>query len=386
MTVDFYALLRKRIPDLEDLSASSRGGLYREVVASTAGMIADAKPPLTPGEAAELRTALDEAIKKIEAEFVKARLEDNQYAPDWALPPKPAAPAAAGHASTGDSSDWDEPIDLLALEQRFALPATRLGRAHANLRDHTRIVGALLRHAVKTAAGSERVAYLWLAIEPIIQVGLVVGLYWIFGRTHVYGMPSVPFAIIGVGGWLTFRTLLTRVATGLGREFALCYFPTITRFDVYLAKALFFGLSYSLASIVMLCGAYYFEIGGSPIDDALIFAFYWFLIWLFSLGFALSMNYFFILVPTTKRLLLVILRGLYFFSAVVVVTEQFSAEDKVFFLWNPLVHGMQLLRSTYFAEYKSDDASPAYFLGCTLGLFLLGLICERAQRRREIAP
>jgi hypothetical protein len=95
MTVDFYALLRKRIPDLEDLSASSRGGLYREVVASTAGMIADAKPPLTPGEAAELRTALDEAIKKIEAEFVKARLEDNQYAPDWALPPTPAAPAAS---------------------------------------------------------------------------------------------------------------------------------------------------------------------------------------------------------------------------------------------------------------------------------------------------
>lgn len=429
MAIDFYALLRKRIPGLEDLSASSRGGLYRKIVAGAEGIIANAEPPLTVTAAAEIRNSLDEAVKKIEAEFAEVRRVGSGYAPDWALPPKPAPAADTSAPAANDSApppkdtdatdrpppavtvpatidpvkpepdiespqafepasrdDWDEPVDLRALEQRLALPATQFGRVLSYFSDHVRIVGAILRHMIKTAAGTERIAYLWLALEPLMQVGLVVSLYWLFGRTIVYGMPAVPFAIIGVGGWLIFRTLLTRVATGLGREFAMCYFPTVTRFDVFLSRALFFGLTYSFASFVMLACAYYFDFGGVPINDSLTFAFYWLLVWIFSIGFALSMNYLFVLVPTIRRLLLVILRGLYLFSAVVVVTEQLSAEDKVIFLWNPLVHGMQLLRSAYFVEYKSEDANPAFFLVCTLGLFLFGLICERAQRRMEITP
>ena len=444
MAIDFYHTLRIRIPGLADLSASSRGAMYREAIAAAEKHIADCEPALSARAAASMRLMLQLAIARIETEFAEAREKHGRHAPDWALPPEPKsepdskrptdaalAPLAAGalslpeagasHPAGSESASeqaakaqssgpetekaaaqqaslpqpspapawpilaaldiWDEPVAV-------AFPGAEPPAAPvlASIGNHLRIIGALLSRNVKIVAGSERLAYFWLLVEPLMQVGLVVSLYWLFGRTMVYSMPAVPFAVIGVGAWLMFRTMLLRIATGLGREFTLCFFPSVGRLDVYLAKALFFGISYMLATFVMLAMAGFFELSPFIVKDPLQFLGLWWMIWLFSFGFALSMSYIFLLAPALKRLLLVIMRGLYLFSAVVTVTEQFSIEDKAIFLWNPLVHGMQLLRSYYFHEYFSDDASLPYFLIWTLGFVLLGLLCERRQRHKEITP
>ena len=401
MNIDFYSMLIRRIPAQPDLSASSRGALYRLVSAATETMIAGAVPPLSLVQASMVRAAFDAAVKRIEAEFVEAREKHGRYAPDWAFPPEekaaPPPPAMAagevrfGGQNTGTAGEdpqreWDFPVDLDAMRAASGVPQAGAARVRHNLAAHGRVISALLLRAMRTTAGPERAAYLWLTIEPLMQVGLVVSLYWMFGRTIVYNMPAVPFAILGVGAWLMFRTMLMRISTGLGREFSLCYFPGVSRLDVYLTKAMFFGISYSLATVAMLVATQYFGMADAPMKDPGRFLYYWVLIWIFSFGFAMIMNLVFAAMPSIKRMMLIFMRGIYLVSAVVVVTEQFSVEDKAIFLWNPLVHGMQLMRSAYFLDYESDDVSHAYFLGCTMSLLLLGIICERRQRRWEITP
>lgn len=410
MAIDYYPILRSRIIVLGDFSDSARSELYRQIKDQENQRIAHTFPPMSAMHRGEIRLLLDVAIKRVEAEFARARTELGLYAPEWARP-REASADVSGHAAGSDAAravvviegnlaepdnvkaarplrpipseslneDWDERLESLAdQDRRPFFPLVIFAQL--------RIVGALLLHAAKTNAGHEKLAFLWLLLEPLMQVGLIFSLYLMFGRTIIYSMPAIPFAIIGVGSWLMFRTSLMRIAPGLGREFALCFYPGVTRLHVFLARSMFFGINYFVATVVMLCVADYLDIAVAEVKAPLLFLWYWLMLWLFSFGFALTMNYMFMLIPSMRRLTLVLLRGLYLVSAVVIVTEQLSVEDKSLLLWNPLVHGMQLLRSAYFIEYSSDDANPIYFLIATLTLVLVGLITERVQMRYDLKP
>src|SRR5690606_8008427 len=62
------------------------------------------------------------------------------------------------------------------------------------------------------------------------------------------------------------------------------------------------------------------------------------------------------------RLAPVIERFLQIFSGVFFVSEQLPEQLRIWILWSPFAHGMQLLRSAYFSAYTSQDASLGYFL------------------------
>lgn len=378
MRVKFYDLLRRQIPHLPDLSASSRGGLYRRVVGAMGNFLSRDDISLAHEQKLEFRRDLDEAIKRVEQEFSDAR-QAGQYAPDWALPPRGVedVPKKTNYEPAQIIDNWDEPAPEPSRASRGLLGLVS---------ERLRVIRALLLHFIRSTSGAEPAAYLWLVAEPLIQVGVVVSLYYAMGLTIIYSMPAIPFAIIGIGGWLMFRTILMRVGTGLGREYVLVGFPLISRFDVHVAKSLFFGITYLITTLLALYVYSLWDGSVFAIRNPVEFLALWSGLWLYSLGFALAMATVVQLLPSTKRVLLVVIRGLYLLSGVVVVSEQFSEEDKFILLWNPLVHGMQLLRSTYFHEYTSQDAVPGFFLAATAGLFVLGLTCERAQRRWEIVP
>jgi capsular polysaccharide transport system permease protein len=66
------------------------------------------------------------------------------------------------------------------------------------------------------------------------------------------------------------------------------------------------------------------------------------------------------------------------FSGIVLVTEQLPPDYKNYFLWNPLIHGMQELRGALFEQYRSIDAQPIYFILFILLALAIGLASERA--------
>jgi capsular polysaccharide transport system permease protein len=73
-------------------------------------------------------------------------------------------------------------------------------------------------------------------------------------------------------------------------------------------------------------------------------------------------------------------RALFFVSGVMFVSEQFAPEYRVYLIWNPMLHLLQLVRSAYFVEYESTDANPAFALAFVVLLLLAGLAGERMAR------
>jgi ABC-type polysaccharide/polyol phosphate export permease len=80
------------------------------------------------------------------------------------------------------------------------------------------------------------------------------------------------------------------------------------------------------------------------------------------------------------RLAPVIERFLQIFSSVFFVSEQLPEQLRPWLLWSPFAHGMQLLRSVYFSNYKSQDASLSYFLTALVFLAVVSLAAERLAR------
>ncbi len=75
----------------------------------------------------------------------------------------------------------------------------------------------------------------------------------------------------------------------------------------------------------------------------------------------------------------------FFFSGVVVVSEQFPEKFRVLLVWNPVLHIMQLLRTEYFVQYRSQDAMPLVACGFVLTVLFLGCAAELSRRRRMAA-
>ncbi|MCN9078997.1 ABC transporter, partial [Escherichia coli] len=55
------------------------------------------------------------------------------------------------------------------------------------------------------------------------------------------------------------------------------------------------------------------------------------------------------------------------------------------FLWNPLVHAVELIRSSWISGYASPNVSGMYFLAVTLVLLTFAMSCYRLSHRRLIA-
>lgn len=369
--MDFYSIIKAHVQGLSDLSASSRGALYRIVIAAFERFAENRYGGMQTQEVRDLRKRLLDAIDKIEDEFEVARTHGLR-APAWAV-------RKEGIAS--------ETITTLPPDPQSKDAPARKGRIVSALRtarQRPRVIAAVLRHYIHVIAGAERLGYLWMMVEPLIQVFIIVAMYWFFGVTVILGMPALPFAIIGVSAWLLFRQIMMRACYSLGREQVLCTYPVVHPLDVKTAKAIFYFLLYTVNMVIYFAFLYVANIYTASIDRPLETIVYWGGIGVLSFGASLALARLLVAAPITLRFIAIILRALYLMSGFFIISEQLPEQASGILLWNPMVHGMQLVRAAFFIEYESYDASAVYFWATTFMVLVFGLLCERLNYREEI--
>lgn len=383
MTVDFYSFFREKIRVLPYISASARGALYRAAIETFDNFLKSAIPPIDADEASAVRRRIYAAIDEIEQEFELAR-EAGQRMPWWALGDDPAA--AGPHPATGGAlafeylgSEDRDLIKALARYRRFSVMES-IGQLFGRIRS----ISAIIRHYVHSTAGSDVLGYLWTLFEPLMQMTLVVSMYWFFGISSIQGMPAIPFAITGVGCWLMIRMIMMRLCMGMGREFVLCTFPVILPLDVKIAKTVYYSMMY-----FVVCGFFIYVDAlyngrAFEIDDVILVCLIWMTLSIMAFGLGLMLGRLFVVIPETHRLIMLIFRVMYLFSGAFIISEQLPTEYQSYFLWNPMMHGLQLFRSAFFVEYDSVQASEFYFVIWTFAILVFGVICERANYREEI--
>src|SRR5436190_10482584 len=108
---DYYPLIARAVSGLEKSTGEARRTIYDRARNALLAQLSSVDPPLSDSDITRERLALEEAIRKVEAEAArKARTEPPRPEPPKVRAPDPKRWAAA--------AKWDEPVP-----QRFEEPA-----------------------------------------------------------------------------------------------------------------------------------------------------------------------------------------------------------------------------------------------------------------------
>lgn len=255
--------------------------------------------------------------------------------------------------------------------QHYARPGTLESRLAS--------IAPLLRFQLHVLQSESRVALLWSVVGPAVLLSLISSLYFLMGTHYVLGMDVPTFSLLGATTWIMFRQVVFRTSTSYVAARGLINLEAVTPLAVaavqgclfiaiYLGVyAILIGVGHSLGLITLPVRwsgaiAYVLMMGIAGVAMGLIFG-----------SIAIKWHFFLRFAPVIERCLEL-------FSSVFFVSEQLPEQYRKYFLWSPFAHGMQLLRSSYFDSYSSQDASFPYFVTSLVFLVVLGVAMERLAR------
>jgi len=225
-----------------------------------------------------------------------------------------------------------------------------------------------------------RIALLWSFVGPTVLMVIISSVYILNGVNFVMGMSVVAFTLTGTVIWVMFRQIVFRSSAAYfawSRQWInlRAYSPLVmsaSSSSVYTMFYLFvFFAMMGLGHLAGVVPMPYHVVGvlGCIVGIAIIAQ----AMGLFFGAIATKWDYFMRFAPAIERALQVV-------SSVFFVSEQLPSQYRKYVLWDPLAHGFQLLRSAYFSNYKSHDASIVYFLGAIVMFVVVGLISDRLAR------
>jgi ABC-type polysaccharide/polyol phosphate export permease len=238
---------------------------------------------------------------------------------------------------------------------------------------------ALFVYQLQVMHGESRVALPWALVGPVVLLTLISSLYFLMGTHYILGMDVPTFSMLGATTWIMFRQIIFRSSTSYVSARALLNLEGVTPLMCALVQGLIYLAVYALVFCVLITGGNALDLITLPQS--------WpgFLLYVVLMGIggsamgvlfgslATGWHFFLRLAPVIERFLQI-------FSSVFFVSEQLPEQLRPWMLWSPFAHGMQLLRSAYFENYRSTDASLAYFLTALVFLGVVSLAAERLAR------
>ncbi|WP_332609001.1 ABC transporter permease [Achromobacter sp. ESBL13] len=242
-----------------------------------------------------------------------------------------------------------------------------------------RTLMALFVYQLRVIHGESRIALLWALVGPVVLLTLISSLYILMGTHFILGMDVQTFSLLGATTWIMFRQIVFRSSTAYISARGLLNFQGVTPLMCALVQAMIYVSVYLVVFAVLISAGHALGMITLPESWA---GFILFVVLMGCCGSAMGVLFgsiatfwhFFL------RLAPVIERGLQIFSSVFFVSEQLPEHLRPWILWSPFAHGMQLLRSAYFAAYDSHDASLGYFLTALVFMMVVALAAERLAR------
>jgi len=242
-----------------------------------------------------------------------------------------------------------------------------------------------MREAMARITG-DRLGWLWIFVEPIAHILIFIGIRQLMGSIrHVNGAEFVPWFIIGMVIFLMFSIVMTRGLGAINSNRALFAYRQVHPVDTIFVRAALEGTLKLLVFTLLIIGAMLFEINLLP-ADAIYAAFIWLIMWAFGLGAALVLAVPVTSVQETGKFVNMLTMPLYFLSGVMFPFQFLPRELRDVLLYNPLFHGVELMRAAFFPHYQlMQGISLQYLLFWALSSVLLGLMLQIRYKARLMA-
>ena len=249
------------------------------------------------------------------------------------------------------------------------------------LRDVT--FGLLIRE-LKTRFGSYRLGYAWALLDPLLMIGAFSLIFGLRGHSGFGGAPAPLFITAGYLPFLFFRNVVSKLQSAVNANMGLFCYRQVTPFATFIARFILEAIIGLVVGCILVLGLLWLGFDAVPSDPLEVILIYLILmIFSFSLGmiFCVAGKLF----KEADKFLGLLMMPLMFISCVMYPLATIPAQYQHWFLWNPLVHAIELIRSSWISGFVSPNVSWAYLSSVTLVLLSFAMSCYRLSHRRLIA-
>lgn len=243
------------------------------------------------------------------------------------------------------------------------------------------VVSALVMRETRTRFGAHQMGYLWALIEPTIVIFTFYLMFRVVGRASPAGMDPFSFIATGIIPYTLFASSAHRVAEAINGNRALLFYPQVRPIDLVIARSALEAATLGAVFIGLLGGHALWrqELAvDSPLRVIAGLA--------LASGLGSSVGLVFCglgqLSHLADRARGPLLRPLFWLSGVFFAAGELPDRVRELMLMNPVLHATELVRDGWFESYDDTHVDLGYGLAWVLGLLCLGLVLERAVRRR----
>jgi capsular polysaccharide transport system permease protein len=249
----------------------------------------------------------------------------------------------------------------------------------------TSVWKALLLREASTRLLSLRAGWLWLLAEPAVHVIVLMLIFGVVRRRYVAGANVEMFVLTGVLSFFLVRNVARKGAEAINANTALFSYRQVRPVDTVLVRSVLEACLMAMVAMLLLIACAFVGIPVLPHDPLRVLIASW-LLWVLGTGLALCLSVAGTLIPEIGRVAALAFTPLYFVSAVMFPVEAVPPQARPYLLFNPVVHGVEAIRSGFFANYHSDSRiSLFYLLFCAVVSVFSGLALHARYARRLIS-
>lgn len=247
------------------------------------------------------------------------------------------------------------------------------------LETQARVIFALALRETRTRFGQHRLGYVWALVEPSVVVGLFATMMTVVGRLAPERLPLIPFLVTGLIPYELSVKSAERVAAAIDGNKAMLFYPHVQPIDLIAARV---GLEFSTYAVVftILIGAHAAATQTLVLDDILPVAHALVMASMLGASLGTVLCALRVVAPVVQQVSGPLMRPLFWMSGIFFTANMVPLQYRSYFLWNPILHCVEVGRTGFFEAYTSIDADPKYVWFCIICLFFIGLTLERWVR------
>lgn len=230
------------------------------------------------------------------------------------------------------------------------------------------------REAIARTSG-DRMGWFWMLLEPIALVSFMTAVRGLGGAAHhVDGADFVAWAMIGLLGFFLFRENLQRALGAIQANKGLFAYRQVHTVDPVLVRCFLEGLLKTFILLLFILAGQLLDIDLIAFDPLYALA-SWFALWILGVGSAVTASAAAELIPEVGHLTRIMMLPLLIVSGVIFPISYLPPDIQTILLFNPVVHGLELLRVGFFENYRSvSGVSVVYLWLWNLNLLAFGLL------------
>ena len=253
----------------------------------------------------------------------------------------------------------------------------------AELRQHSRVIGALLMREMTTRFGREGIGFLWLVGEPLLFCGGVILLWSLvkptFFRDH--GLHLAPFVMTGYMCLILMRHLIGLLTPAVQSNVGLLYHRFVTPAHILLTRILLEIAGGTLSFAILYVVLALFQQVQPPENYLLLYA-GWGLVAFCASGLGLIMTGLVMRYEMFERVVGLISYLLMPVSGAFFMVSWLPPSGQKVMMYIPFVHGTESIRAAIFGEFVETHYDFGYALLVGAVMNVIGLLMIYASLDR----